>query len=67
MAVDKLSGLGTFPNFMTVLNSRESLEDTLAQFDEQLARCTPDVIRRRLKKKLSNIRVNITGKDENCS
>ena len=64
MAVDKFSGTALFPNFLTILSSRESLENTLARFDEQVAHHTPDVIRKRLKKKLSNIVVNINGNDK---
>ena len=64
MAVDKLAGPTTFPNFMTILSSRESLEEALARFDEQVTRHSPDVIRKRLKKRLCNLRVNINGNDE---
>ena len=61
MAVDKLAGPMMFPNLIAILHSQESLEDTLARFDEQLASCPPDIIRKRLKKRLSNLRVNIHG------
>jgi hypothetical protein len=67
MAVDKFSGTAaTFPNFLKILSSRESLEATLARFDEQIARHSPDVIRQRLKKRLCKIKVNLNGSDE-CS
>ncbi len=61
MAVDKVA---VFPSFMTSLNSRISLEDTLARFDEQMAKYTPDVIRKRLRKKISDIKVNISTQKE---
>lgn len=60
MAVDKFSG--TFsPDFLATFNSRISLEDTLARFDEQVARLSPDVLRHRLKSGLGDMQVNING------
>jgi hypothetical protein len=64
MAVDKFSGTAAFPNFLAILSSRKSLENTLAQFEEQVAIHPPDVIRKRLRKRLSDIRININGDDE---
>ncbi len=61
MAVDKFSG--TIPNF-AILTSRVTLEDTLARFDQQVSRLTPDVFRSRLKKGLSDVHVNINGFEE---
>ena len=56
MAVDKLSGT---PNFVQILSSRVSLEDALTRFDEQCSRYEPSVIRKRLRKHLSNVRIHI--------
>ena len=64
MAVDKLAGPAAFPNFMAILSSRDSLEQALARFDEQVAHYTPDVVRKRLRNKLCNLRGNINGGHE---
>lgn len=63
MAVDEVSRAATFPNFVTILSSKKSLEETLARFDEQLALHTPDVIRKRLRKRLCNVKMNIDSND----
>jgi hypothetical protein len=56
MAVDKLSGT---PNFVQILSSGVSLEDALARFDEQCSRHEPSVIRKRLRKHLTDVQINI--------
>jgi hypothetical protein len=63
MAVDK-HRISESSNFVQILSSRVSLEDTLARFDEQCSRYEPNVIRTRLKKRLSDVRVNINGREE---
>lgn len=60
MAVNKFSGIPS-PDFVAIFNSRTSLEDTLARFDEQVSRLPPDVVRHRLKTGLGDVQVNING------
>lgn len=60
MAIDKFSGT-PFKPIMAMLDSRVSLEDTLARFDEQVSQHTPDVIRKRLKRRVGKVRINING------
>jgi hypothetical protein len=64
MAVDKFSGIPDASAGLIsspLLEGRILLEETLARFDEQVAANSPTEIRRRLRKKLSNVRVNING------
>ena len=64
MAVDKVCGS---PNFVQILSTRVSLEDTLARFSEQCSKAAPSVIRKRLKKRLHAIQVNINGREEDAA
>lgn len=61
MAVDKFSGCPS--SFVQVLNGRVSLEDALARFAEQCSRHEPSVLRKRLRKHLADVKVNINGHD----
>jgi hypothetical protein len=58
MAIDKVSGVS--PNFAAIFNSGVSLEDALNRLDEQVARYTPDVVRKRLKRGLANVQLEIS-------
>lgn len=61
MAVDKFSGSPS--TFVQILNGRVSLENALAQFAEQCSRHEPSVLRKRLRKHLADVKVNINGRD----
>lgn len=63
MAVDKFSGVPDMAGITVtpLLEGRTSLEDTLARFDEQVAQYEPRELRKKLKKRLGNLRVNIDG------
>lgn len=63
MAVDKFSSVTDFA-ITPLLKGQTLLEDTLARFDEQVSTQEPGEIRRRLKKRLGNVRVNINGQFE---
>jgi hypothetical protein len=54
------SGTGTGTGTATAKTAKASLEDALARFDEQVSRQKPDIIRKRLKKGLSDVVINIT-------
>ncbi len=63
MAVDKFSG--SSPNLVVnLLTGGVTLEDTLARFDEQVSHLDPIEFRKRLKKGLSHVQVNINGLNE---
>ena len=64
MAIDKLYGINDIPAII----SRTMFEDTIAKFDEELANIDRSVIKKRLKKRLAKLKININGdQEENIS
>ena len=62
MAVDKLAP--AIPGLVSLLLGRASLEKILAQFDEAVSSQNPAVVRRRLKKKVKDIKVSLENQEE---
>jgi hypothetical protein len=65
MSVDKVPNCDPFPSLALVLERRIAFEDTLARFDEQIQRSSPEVIRKRFRQRLTDIQVDINGQFDN--